>query len=63
MRFCSASIVSTFGGLSIFSTKILRAILAVTFEGVRLCSSLFLRGSELRIDFFHRLGIAERRPL
>ena len=47
---------------NIFSASILRAVFAVTFAIVRLCSSLLLRGSEITI-FFHTSGIGARIPL
>ena len=50
-RFCLTRFLSTFGGLSVLSTNILRAVLAVKFSEVGLCSSLLSRGSELKIDF------------
>ena len=63
-RFCSTSFISTLGGLSISSTRILRAILAVTFAEVRLCSSLLLRNhSELRNDFSLHQGSGKNKEV
>ena len=57
-KFFPTSSSSIFGDLRTFK------ILAVTFEGVRLSLTALLEGicGEFKREFFHPLGIAERRP-
>ena len=63
-KFFPTSSSSIFGDLRTFKTKSSRAILAVTLEGVRLSLTALLEGicGEFKREFFHPLGIAERRP-